>query len=221
MQLNYSEYLGNLVTQMPVGIPIFTERVAKTLATEVGVPIAEVKSIVNLNLKRLADNQVIERVQKGVYYKAKMTVFGKTPPPIELVVRELCTKEDDEIIGYVGAESLLHHLGLSTLMPKQNVIVTNKHRTKIDAASQTVLKKPVTTITTTNVRYLQMIDAITMLDTAFVDAPNPKALVEETIQKQNMDKITLLKIAKKHYPQKALLQVLDVVLEDTNEFTHG
>lgn len=106
-------------------------------------------------------------------------------------------------------------------MLKQNVIVTNRHRTKIDATSQTVLKKPVTTITTTNVRYLQMIDAITMLDTAFVDAPNPKALVEETIQKQNMDKITLLKIAKKHYPQKALLQVLDVVLEDTNEFTQG
>ncbi len=220
MQLNYSEHLGKLIEQVPVGVPIFTDKVAKTMAQELGVPVIEVKDIVNLNLKRLADKRVIERVQKGVYYKSKMTVFGKTPPPMELVVHELCTREDDQRIGYVGAESYLHQLGLCTLMPKQKVIVTNKHRTKVAAMTQTVLKKPATTITTENYRYLQMIDVITTLETSYVDALNPKAIIEDAIQSYHMDKITLLKIAKKHYPQKALLQVLDIVLEDTHEFAH-
>ncbi|MFI3214925.1 MAG: DUF6088 family protein [Eubacteriales bacterium] len=221
MNINYSEYMTNMIETFPIGAPIFTETVVRAASNEIGAPIDEIKSVVNLNLKRLADNKVIERIQKGVYYKPKITAFGKTKPPIDLVIMETCMKQDNQQIGYIGAETLLHNLGLATLAPKNKVIVTNKHRVKVPKGNHIILKKPVTEITDKNTRYLQIIDAIAMLDTEYIDAENPAKIIAQTIERFALDKLTIIKIAKKHYSQRVVLAVLETVLEDDYEITHG
>lgn len=219
--MNYSEYMNNMIDTLPTGIPIFTDMVVKKASSDMGIPIDQIKSIVNLNLKRLADNLVIERIQKGVYYKPKMTPFGKTKPPLELAITEMCTKQGEQTIGYIGAETLLHNLGLSTLAPKNKVIVTNKYRMKVPKEKHIILKKPVTEVTDENVRYLQIIDAISMLHTEYIDIENPCQSIRQTVDRLELDKLTIIKIAKKYYSQRVMLAVLETILEDNYEITHG
>lgn len=220
MNVNYSEYTRNAIESFPINVPIFSETVAKTVSYEVGVPTEDIKRVVNLNLKRLTDSNVIERIQKGVYYKPKITAFGKTKPPIELVIAETCMKKDDNKIGYIGGKTLLHDLGLTTLMPKNKVIVTNKYRTKLPQDAQIILKKSVIKITDENARYLQLIDAIAMLDTEYIDAQYPEKIIRHWVHKFELDKLTMIKLAKRHYPQRVLFAVLETILEDNDEITH-
>ena len=219
MNMNYSDYISGIIETIPTGVPIYTDTIVKTASEVIGVKIDEIKSNVNLNLKRLADNCVIERIQKGVYYKPKMTAFGKSKPPMELVIAEACIKRDADTIGYIGAETLLHSLGLTTLVPKNKVIVTNKHRVKVPKEYHIVLKKPVTEVTDENIRYLQLIDAIAMLGTEYIDSENPAEIIIQTINKFELDKLTMIKIAKKYYPQRVFLAVLETILDEYNEIT--
>lgn len=217
--MNYSEYMSNIVATFPIGTLIYTENIVKTISAEIGVEAEEIKSIVNLNLKRLADDNAIERIQKGVYYKPKMTAFGKTKPPFELLINETCIVQDNKKIGYVGGETLLHDLGLTSLIPKNRVIVTNKYRAKLPQEAHTILKKSVIKITDENVRYLQLIDAIAMLDTEYIDAENPEKIIKNWIDKFELDKITMIKLAKRHFPKRVLFTVLETILEDDDEIT--
>lgn len=214
MDINYSEYMSNMIENIDTGMPIFTDTVIKTVAKNIGLPTKDVKHVVNLNLKRLADDSVIERIQKGVYYKPKVTVFGKTKPPIDLVINETCIKSDNQTIGYIGEQTLLHNLGLTTLMPKSKVIVTNKYRTKIAKENQITLKKPTVKITNENVRYLQMIDTIAMLETEYIDADNPNKIIRQAIENFTLDKFEMIKIARVSYPKKVFNAVVDVLVEE-------
>ncbi|WP_317854415.1 DUF6088 family protein [Chakrabartyella piscis] len=219
MNIKYSEYMGSVIEAFPVGIPIFTDTVVKIVSDKIEMPVDDLKSIVNLNLKRLADNHIIERIQKGVYYKPKMTAFGKTKPPIELMIHETCIQCDGEKIGYIGAETLLHDFGLTSLVPKNKVIVTNKYRVKVPKENHIILKKPVTEITEDNAKYLQLIDVVAMLSTEYIDVENPEQIIRERANKLVVDKLTMIKIAKKYYPLKVLVAVLEIILEDDYEFT--
>ncbi len=221
MNINYSENMSNVIDAFPVGVPIFTDTVAKRVAIDAGVSMKSIKKNVNLNLKRLADNHVIERIQKGVYYKAKITAFGKSRPPIDLVISETCMKHGGKKIGYIGGETLLHDLGLTSLTPKNKVIVTNKCRVKVPKESHIILKKPVTEITDENVKYLQLIDAIAMLETEYIDAKNSGEIIRCALDTLKLDKLVMMKIAKKYYSRKILLLVLDILLEDDYEITRG
>lgn len=219
--MNYRKYMSGVIETFPIGIPIFTESVVKMVSDDIGEPIKKIKSMVNLNLKRLADNCIIERIQKGVYYKPEMTAFGKIKPPMELVIMETCLKQGGKRIGYIGAEMLLHNLGLTTLVPKNKVIVTNKYRMKVPKENHLILKKPVTKVTEENVKYLQLIDAISMLDMGYIDAENPCKIMRQTIDELQLDKLMMIEIAKKYYPHRVLMAVLDIILEDDYEVTRG
>lgn len=221
MQVNYSEYMGSVIDGFPFGTPIFTDAIVRMITNEVDVSIEEIKNIVNLNLKRLADNHTIERIKKGVYYKPKMTVFGKTKPPIDLVITETCIQQDEKLIGYIGGETLLHQMGLTTLLAKDKTIVTNKHRVKVPMGTHIVLKKPVVPICEGNAWYLQTIDAIAMLDAMYIDAENPREIIRNRVAKLGLDELALIKMAKQYYSQKVLLTVLDVILEDEDEVAQG
>ena len=214
MQQAYSEYIANLIEKIPVGIPIFTENIASELSDELNLGYSNSKNLTNLNLKRLADSKQIERLQHGVYYKTKETVFGKVKPPMERVLTEIVTKQGREIIGYVTGEAFRHEIGLITLMPKRKEIATNKYRTKTPKANNIILKKSNTKITSKNFQYLQFLDVIDQLDKCYIDADNPINLLSQMAEKRNLDKLMLITLAKNNYSQKTLLRLLDTILEE-------
>jgi len=73
----------NKIVDIPYGKPLQTDIIAEAMAEEYAISVHKAKPITNVTLKRLADKGRIEHFQKGVYYRAKQTVFGKTRPNVE------------------------------------------------------------------------------------------------------------------------------------------
>ncbi|MDA8233406.1 MAG: DUF6088 family protein [Clostridia bacterium] len=163
-------------------------------------------------MKRLADKGQIERFQKGVYYRAKQTVFGKAHPSVETLEAQLLIRRGDDIIGYETGVSLMNQIGLTTLVPKKREIATNAYR-KIINDKYIIARKPVITVNTGNFRYLQFLDVIRDLPEAPVDAENPNALLHAFAEKNGLDAVKALTYARQHYPQKTLLNLVDVLVE--------
>lgn len=208
----YGEFLTNKIADFPYGQAFQTDVIAEAMAEEYKVPINKAKPITNVTLKRLADRGLIERFQKGVYYRAKQTVFGKARPSEELLETQLLTRRGDEIIGYETGFYLMNKLGLTTLVPKKREIATNAYRKNIDDRF-IIVRKPAVTVNAGNFRYLQFLDVIRDLPEAHVDAENPKALLYAFAERNGLDTVKALTYARQHYPQKTLLNLVDVLVE--------
>ena len=211
-RLTYGEFITNKIADIPYGQAFQTGVIAEAMAEEYNVPINKARPITNVTLKRLADKGLIERYQKGVYYRARQTVFGKARPSEELIEAQLLTRRGDEIIGYETGFSLMNKLGLTTQVPKRSEIATNAYRKNIDDRF-IIVRKPVITVNAGNFRYLQLLDIIRDLQEAPVDVENPKGLLRNFAEKNNLNTVQALTYARQHYPQKTLLNLVDVLVE--------
>jgi len=208
----YGEFITNKIADIPYGQVFQTDDIAEAVAEEHKVHIHKAKPITNVTLKRLADRGLIERFQKGVYYRTKQTVFGTARPSEELIEAQLLTRRGDEIIGYETGFSLMNKIGLTTLVPKKREIATNAYRKNIDDRF-IIVRKPVVTVNAGNFRYLQFLDVIRDLPEAHVDAENPKALLHAFAARNELDAVNTLTYARQHYPQKTLLSLVDILVE--------
>ncbi|MGE4446291.1 MAG: DUF6088 family protein [Synergistaceae bacterium] len=209
----YGKFLAERIARERYGTAIFADDFAVDLTSQFAIPLEHAKKVVNVNLKRLADRGIIQRLKAGIYYKAKETAFGKTKPNIDAVMTRVLTINDEEIIGYETGVSFQNSIGLITLMPKIKEIATNRYRIKLDPNCNIAVRKPKTKINKDNYKYLQFIDLIDELPTAYIDAADPYLLLNGYINKQELDKLKLISIAKKYYPNKTLLRLLDVLFE--------
>lgn len=87
--LGYCEFIMNKIADIPYGQPFQTDIIAESMAEKYTIPIQKTKPITNITLKRLADKGQLERFQKGVYYRARQTVFGKAHPSAEALEAQL------------------------------------------------------------------------------------------------------------------------------------
>ncbi len=113
-RFTYGEFITNKIADIPYGQAFQTDIIAESMAEEYAIPAHKAKPITNVTLKRLADRGLIERFQKGVYYRAKQTAFGKARPREELLEAQLLTCRGNEIIGYETGFSLMNKIGLTT-----------------------------------------------------------------------------------------------------------
>ena len=213
----YGKFLTEIISRERYGTAIFADDVAVVLALKFAIPMEHAKKVVNVNLKRLADRGIIERLKTGIYYKAKETAFGKTKPNIGAVMTRFLTLNGEDIIGYETGVSFQNRIGLITLMPKIVEIATNRHRIKLDIKCHIAVCKPKTKISKYNYKYLQFLDLIDEFPTAYIDAEDPYLLLNDHINKQELDRLKLISIAKKYYPNKTLLRLLDVLFEVEDE----
>ncbi|MFZ3131343.1 MAG: DUF6088 family protein [Desulfosporosinus sp.] len=211
-RLTYGEFITKKIADIPYGQAFQTDIIAEAMAEEYKVPIQKAKPITNVTLKRLADRGLIERFQKGVYYRARQTVFGTARPSEELIEAQLLTRRGDEIIGYETGFSLMNKIGLTTLVPAKREIATNAYRKNVDDRF-IIVRKPVVTVNAGNFRYLQFLDVIRDLPEASVDAVNPKAILHSFVEKNELDPVKALTFARQNYPQKTLLNLVDVLVE--------
>lgn len=210
--LTYGEFITNKIADIPYGQAFRTDVIAKAMAEEYKFSIQKAKPITNVTLKRLADKGLIERFQKGVYFHARQTVFGAARPSEELIEMQLLTRRDSEIIGYETGFSLMNIIGLTTLVPAKREIATNAYRRNVNARF-IIVKKPVATVNAENFRYLQFLDVIRDLPKAHIDAENPRALLRAFAKRNDLDTVKILKYARHYYPQKTLLDLVDVLVE--------
>lgn len=215
----YGEQIVDIVKSKPYGVAIYQDDVARELVEKFEIPLDQAKKITNINLKRLADKEELERLQKGIYYRTKQTIFGKAKPSMEAVATRILTKEEGDIIGYETGASFRNRLGLLSLLPRDKEIVTNGYRKQIGKKSHIIPKRPITRITRDNYKYFQILDVIKELKSAYIDVDNPEEIVSAYIKRENLDKIKLIYLARRFYPVKTVLQLIDIIVEDKDEIT--
>ncbi|MEA4847361.1 MAG: DUF6088 family protein [Clostridiaceae bacterium] len=207
----YVEFITNKIADIPYGQAFQTDVIAEAMAEEYKVSVHKAKPITNVTLKRLVDKGVIERFQKGVYYRVKQTAFGQVRPSEDILEAQLLTRRGDEIIGYETGLSLMNKIGLTTLVPKKREIATNAYRKNI-SDRYTIVRKPVTTVNAGNFCYLQLLDVIRDMRSASVDAVNPEAILHNFINKFSLDPVVALTYARRYYSKKTLLFLVDLLV---------
>ena len=131
----------------------------------------------------MTDKGEIERLQKGLYYHVKQTVFGKASPEIDQVVMKTLTVQIGAKIGYESGASLLNKLGLTSLIPRHIDITTNRYRTKLPERCHIKMWRLPAVVTDQNWKYLQLIDAVKELPNAHIDAEESEQLLAHSILK--------------------------------------
>jgi predicted transcriptional regulator of viral defense system len=213
----YRQFITKQISAIPYDQAFQNRDIAKAVADEFGILPRKAAPLTNVNLKRMADKGLIERYRKGTYFRTRQTAFGKARPSKELIETQLLTRRGDDIIGYETGFYLLNTLGLTTQVPKKREIATNAYRKSVDERFFAV-RKPATAVNSENFRYLQLLDAITDLHKAPVDAADPEALLCNFVEKNGLDTGLALSYAKRHYPKRTLLGLVDVLTRgDANE----
>lgn len=207
---DYGEYITGVVQGLPNGKIFGTEMVANMVADEYGLAINHAKAITNNQLKRLTDAGKLDRIQKGVYYKAKNTVFGKVRPNLDEYAIQALTMQGEEIIGYVTGAAFMNRIGLTTLIPREIEIISNQYRKVLPDGCHVTAKKPVVQINAENYEYLQLLDAIENLSVIHVDAENPEDLIRAAARERKTKPIELIFYARQFYPVKTLLRTVDI-----------
>ena len=115
----------------------------------------------------------------------------------------------------------MNRLGLTTLIPRNMEITTNRYGAKLPKDCHIKLKKPAVPITDDNWKYLQFIDLTMALADAHIDAEKPELLLTGYAKRQELDGLALLFTARKHYSAKVILPLIDLLMEVNNELTSG
>jgi len=211
-QIKYGEFIANAIKNMPFESAILTEDIAERLVKQFALPYAQAKTLTNVKLKRMADSDEIERLQKGVYCQVKESAFGKVTPDIDKVIMKTLTVHRGAKIGYESGAFLLNKLGLTTLIPRCINITTNQYRTKLPDRCYIKTRRPPAMVTNHNWKYLQFIDVVNELPNAHIDAEKPEQLLVEYFQKQQLDSLTLVFTARRYYAKEVVLRLIDMLL---------
>lgn len=218
-QVGYGEHIAYTVRNLPYEAAIQTGDIAEQLAAKFALPYDQAKMLTNVKLKRMADNGEIERLQKGVYCHVKQTIFGKVTPSMEQVLLKTLMMQNGVKIGYESGASLLNKIGLTTLIPRDIEITTNRYGAKLPEDCHIKVRKPPAIVTNENWKYFQFIDMLNELPNAHTDAEKPEQLILQYAEKQQLDSLTLIFTARKYYSQKIVLTLIDLLMEVEDEVT--
>ena len=186
---------------------IYAEKVSAALAAAFGLDIKRASLITNNCLKRQCDADELHRVIKGVYCKKTITPFGPAVVQADEVIIAYLT---DEHNGYITGPTFFNQIGLSTWMPIDTHVTSNRYSTKAKE-NKITLYKPVVEVTEQNKKYLQILDCIRDLNVFAVDAPDPEKVIYRYIVDNNLNFLKLILTAHGFYKDKVTKILLDIV----------
>ena len=127
------------------------------------------KEYLRQELKRLADNNKIKRVQNGLYYLPYKTILdteGKMN--FSLYIKKRYLLKNNEINGYITGLSFANELGLTTQNPVVVEIASNEASTILRKITvdgrELIVYKPHYRISQENYRELQFLDLMNNID---------------------------------------------------------
>ena len=208
----YGRHIQEQIRNWPSNEPITTAAVATGLVDAFGINIDDAKKVTNVNMKRLVEKGEIERVQKGVYGKVKITPFGRLAPCADEIIERLLLQDGGKTIGYITGPTLLNAIGLCSWMPRERHIATNDYRRLLPAEAPIRTYKPAVTVDDENAPYLRAIAAFDSVDKYPVDAEKPNEILRVMLKQGHIDNEKLILFARKHYGHKTLLKTIDIAL---------
>lgn len=214
-RIGYKQYIAEYVFRLPFNIPIYTEDIALELAGHFKIESGQAKALVNVNLPRIAGYYDLVRFQKGIYYRAQNTPFGKTKLNPALINRDRYLQKGGVVTGYETGASFLNQIGLTTQIPKYKKVVTNAFNQfggKENKKLMVIIQKPRTHITEDNYLYLQLLDAITNKDKVAFDVPQPEKIILEYINARKLDFCKLVGYAGKYYNKMTQHRISEIAI---------
>ncbi len=205
--MTYMQFILEYLNEQDFGVPIYTETIAGKMADYFGTQKKKAAAATAVAMKRIIDDNKLPDLrfyQKGVYYRTVMTPFGEMGISKQALIADKYLIHDS---GYETGKGLLHRLGLTTQMPGEHLFATNaaKDCVRFDKKLEVSVCPPKTHITAENKYYLQILDAIELLDKAPVDAENPYRIIANHIRLHGLQYETLLYYADKYYTRKTIL----------------
>lgn len=207
--MTYAEYIQNYLRQQSHGTPIYTDEIAEAIAVEYEIDKKKAAAAAAVAIKRIMDKGIqpdLRCYQKGIYYRTAVTPFGEIGISREKLIANKYLLPDK---GYETGLGLLHHMGLTTQMPAEQLLATNtaKACVRYDSRLGVSICPPKTPVTAENKAYLQTLDALDLLDKAPVDVQNPYSILFDHIRRNNLQYETLLYYADRYYNRKTILQL--------------
>jgi len=117
-------------------------------------------SATSKSIERLIKKGIIKRISTGVFYKPKQTVFGELKPDEEEVIMPYLFKNGKRI-AYITGLLLYNKMGLTTQIPKEISIASNKKRIYISKGNiKANAVKSYVEVTSQNYKFLELLDAL-------------------------------------------------------------
>ncbi|MCM1335708.1 MAG: DUF6088 family protein [Bacteroides sp.] len=207
----YSNRIYEMIKSFPVGEPFTNRVVSESLRKDFDITKDNAERVTNNQLKRMYDAGKIGRIEKGVYYVPKQTIFGQTKPDYNSYAVNILTKSKDDVIGYECGASFFNRIGLSTLVPQKIEVATNHYRKKLPKSCHITIRKPRDVVTGENFQYLQILDAIHDLNKFHIDSENPNGVLKAVVAKNKLNEKKLMELAKNRYPRRVLIDVVEII----------
>lgn len=181
--MNILECIDDYVKVVQPGMPIFTEDIYAFVAQRItGVQ----RGVVNTNIARYAKiNKDFARYQKGIYYVAVNTPFGRSGIRYSELIKRKYLMAGDRVIGYETGPSYMNKMGLTTQMSADTFLATD--RTKGVEENGIVIVKPVIRINNENYRYLQFLDMLDNRMKVKIEADNYRNILRGYIDAHNLN----------------------------------
>lgn len=225
--MTYIEFIVELVKQYDVRSPIYTVELTNKMIEnypweKTNLDKKRVAAIVSATIQRIHQQKIIPELrnfQKGIWYRTMDGVFGEVGIKKDDIAYHKYIANDN---GYIAGYEAACRIGLTTQIPNEKVIVTNKtKRSQIkDKDLGVTIKPPKTQITKINKHYLQLLDVIDVMDKIIITHHEPYKLLIDIMDKHNLKYEVLLGIASKYYHKsviKHILRMTEVFMEYNNE----
>lgn len=213
--MTYGQYIEQYINQQPIAAPIYTTDISQKLAEQFQMPMEKATRAAAVAVKRLMERQVIPMLrfyQKGIYYRTSVTPFGEMGIDKEKLIAHKYLNPDR---GYDTGAGLLYRIGLTTQLPNERLIATNAAQDCVrrDERLNVSICPPKTTITAENKAYLQILDAMDLMERAPIDIEKPYCVLAEHIRHGKLEFGVLLALADQYYPQRILLHLAHTARE--------
>ena len=213
--MTYTEFIRDQLKGYGAGKPIYTASLAVKLAEQYGLQEKEAAAATSVAFKRIMDDKTVPGLrfyQKGIYFLAALTPFGETGIDTERLIADKYLLPD---IGYETGYAMLYRMGLTTQLPRERCLVSNKATdcVRLDKRLGVLVRPPKTKVNGRNKLDLQFLDVLDLMDKAPVDAAQPYVLLAEYIRHAGLEYGRLLSLAHRYYNKKTILQLARVAGE--------
>ena len=212
MKKPYMDFVCEVMKRQEIGKPIYISRISEYVVETYQIPQKKAAGAVSVACKRIMDGGLIPELrfyQKGIYYRAAVTPFGETGIDKEQLIADKYLVNDT---GYETGLSVLHRMGLTSQMPRERVLASNRASdcARLDARLGVVVRPPKVEINAGNKQYLKLLDVLDILADAPVDVENPYAVIGEYIGRLELEYRKLLALANNYYNRNTVIQLAHV-----------
>lgn len=207
--MTYVNFIRDRIEQIGPGIPIYTDGLSEKLARYYSLEPKGASAATSVAMKRIMDAKLISDLriyQKGIYYRTVITPFGESGIDRERLIADKYLLPDK---GYETGLLLLYRMGLTTQLPREHVIATNvaKDCVRKDKKLGVSIRPPKAKVNAENMTYLQILDALEIIDKAPIDVEQPYELIANRIKELELDYGKLLFFANHYYHKNTILQL--------------